>query len=204
MNKSWWLLAACGLLEAVCSGMNFFMQKSDSGYLALRTEMHIQTAAGMGVLLLLAGICTAAAGMWNFRLAKGWPLILNGGASIALGWMLAFWTHRAVAFRSIAVLIVLMAIGLGLFAFLNWTSDASRLMRRLALGAGVIQFGFACLFLAFVAQWVRLAPGSLMESLDLLGAYFGFSALCMLGFSIDAYRPRARNHGALGSTLPAH
>jgi uncharacterized membrane protein HdeD (DUF308 family) len=186
--KNWWLLALCGVLDAIISVMNFFMQRPD-GSLALRTFVHNRgTLVNMGMLALAAGVCTIAAGIWSSRKGKSWLLALNGLACSALGLILTFWTGP-LAFRTVALPIVVMAMSIGIYEL----ETARALRRHLAdewlLGAaGVASFGFALAFIAFVFRWIKLEPGSPAQTLHWLGSYFGFSAICMLGLALRLHR----------------
>jgi uncharacterized membrane protein HdeD (DUF308 family) len=46
---------------------------------------------------------------------KSWLLVLNGLASTALGLIFTFWTDRPIAFRTIALLLVVMAMSTGIY-----------------------------------------------------------------------------------------
>ena len=197
--KSWWLLALSGALYAIYSAMNFFMQRPD-GSLALRTAVNNRgTLVHMGELALAAGVCTIAAALWNSRKGKSWLLALNGVACGALGAILTFWTGP-LAFRTIALLIVAMALSAGIYAL-----AAARTFRRewLLGAAGAASIGFALAFLAFVFRWIKLDPASAAQTFRWIGSYFGFSAICMLALATRLNNPRAAAHRSTGSALPA-
>jgi uncharacterized membrane protein HdeD (DUF308 family) len=208
--KNWWLLALCGVLDAIISVMNFFMQRPD-GSPTLRTFVHSRgTVVHMGMLVLAAGACTIAAGIWSSRKGKSWLLVLNGLACSALGLIFTFWTGP-LAFRTVALLIVVMAMSIGIYEL----ATARTLRRHLAdewlLGAaGVASVGFALAFFAFVFRWIKLEPGSPAQTLHWLGSYFGFSAICMLGLALRLHRLGLSQSGqwedlpALGNPKHAH
>jgi uncharacterized membrane protein HdeD (DUF308 family) len=190
--KNWWLLALCGVLDAIYSVMNFFMQRPD-GSLALRPFVNNRsTVVHMGMLALAAGACTIAAGIWSSRKGKSWLLVLNGLACSALGMIFTFWTGP-LAFRTVALLIVVMAISVGI----DELATARTLRRHLAdewllAAAGVVSVGFALSFLAFAFGWIKLEPRLPDQSLFWLGSYFGFSAICMLGLALRLHSLRSR------------
>jgi uncharacterized membrane protein HdeD (DUF308 family) len=208
--KSWWLLAVCGILDAIYSAMNFVMQRPD-GSLALRTFVHSRgTVVNMGMLALAAGACTVTAGIWSSRRGKSWFLVLNGLACSALGLIFIFWTGP-LSFRTVALLIVVMAMSIGIYEF----AAARTLRRHLAdewlLGAaGVASVGFGLAFLAFMFRWIKLEPGSPAQSFHWMGSYFGFSAICMLGLALRLHRLRRSQSGQwedlppLGNPRHAH
>ena len=162
--KNWWLLALCGVLDAIVSVVYF--NHAGDGFHAMKTVVLL------GEITLAAGVCTVAAGIWNSRNGNSWLLALNGLACSALGSIMAFW-RGPIAFRTIALLIVVMALSAGVYEL-----TTARMLRRLA---GVVSVGFALVFLAFVFRWIALEPGSPGQTLLWLGSYFGFSAICMVG-----------------------
>src|ERR1017187_9319468 len=190
--------------------MNFFMQRPD-GSPTLRIFVHSRgTVVHMGLLVLAPGACMIAAGIWSSRKGKSWLLVLNGLACSALGLIFTFWTGP-LAFRTVALLIVVMAMSIGIYEL----ATARTLRRHLAdewlLGAaGVASVGFASVFFAFVFRWIKLEPGSPAQTLHWLGSYFGFSAICMLGLALRLYRLGLSQSGqwedlpALGNPKHAH
>jgi len=174
--QNWWLLALCGVLDAIISVIYF--SHAGNGFRATGTVMFL------GPLTLAAGACTTAAGIWSSRKGKFWFLVLNGLACSALGLIFSFWTGP-LGFGTVALLIVVMAISIGIY---EWAT-ARTLRRHLAdewlLGAaGVASAGFALAFLALVFGWIKLEPESPAQTLHWLGSYFGFSAICMLGLAL--------------------
>jgi uncharacterized membrane protein HdeD (DUF308 family) len=176
--KNWWLLALCGVLDAIISVIYLIRQDTD-GFHAWHG-----TVVFLGRLTFAAGACTIAAGVWSFRKGKSWLLVLNGLACSVLGLIFAFWTGP-LAFRTVALLIIVMAMSIGIYELIT----ARTLQRHFAAqwllgGAGVASVGFASAFLAFVFGWMKLDPRSPSQSLLWLGSYFGFSAICMLGLAL--------------------
>jgi uncharacterized membrane protein HdeD (DUF308 family) len=173
--RNWWLLALCGVLDAILSVVYF--SHAQHGFSLNGTVVFV------GRLTLAAGACTIAAGIWSFREGKSRPLVLNGLACSVLGLTLAFW-RGSLAFRTIALLIVGLAISIGIYEL----STALALPRHLADtwlpgAAGLASLGFVLAFLAMGFRWVPLEPGP-AQTVNWLGAYFGFSAICMLGLAL--------------------
>jgi len=186
--KNWWLLALCGVAEALYSVMTFVATRPD-GSLTLRTFVnHRSTLMQMGVLALAAGACMIAASIWGSRKGTSWLLVLNGLACSALGLLFTFRTGP-IAFRTVALLIAAMAMSIGAYELAT-----ARTLRRyradewLLRAAGVASVGFALAFLAFVFGWIKLDPGSAAQTLHWVGSFFGFSAICMLGLALRLHK----------------
>jgi uncharacterized membrane protein HdeD (DUF308 family) len=177
--KNWWLLALCGVLDAIMSVISF--NHAGHGF-AYKTAIVFT-----GKLALAAGISAIAAGLWRSTNGTCWLLVLNGVALATLGLVFNGVFGFRISFRTVALLIIVMAVSLGILAVVN----AAALWRwghiadSWALGsAGVVSVGFALVFLAFGVGWIKLTPGSPGQSLLLLGSYFGFSAICMLATAL--------------------
>jgi uncharacterized membrane protein HdeD (DUF308 family) len=138
----------------------------------------------IGGLTLAAGACTVAAAFWNSLRRPSWALAVSGLFCGALGWMIAFW-KGPVAFRTIAVLIAGMAIGLGLHEFQSLrVSQRQAFEAWLSGAAAVVSLGFAVVFLGFVLRWIPLEPSPSAQTFLWLGAFFGFSAICMVKMAL--------------------
>jgi len=183
--KNWWLLALCGVLDAIMSVIYLIMQDTD-GSLTLRTYAVESTIVLLGKLGLAAGVCTIAAGIWRSTKGKCWLLVLNGLALGALGLICYQLTHYQISFRTIALLFVVMSMSAGIFELL--IARVLRRQRHVAdewfLGlAGAASVGFALAFFALAFRWIKLDPGSHADFLW-FGSYFGFSAICILGLAL--------------------
>lgn len=189
--KSWWLLALCGVLDAIIAAVYLVRQDADG---PLTYHAWHRTMLALGWLTLAAGLCTLAAGLWNLRKGNSWLLVLNGIACSALGALFAFWTGP-LAFRTVALLILAMALSIGAYEF-----AIARISRRVSdewlLGAaGVVSVGFAFAFLALAFGWIKLEPGAPTQSLHWLGSYFAVSAICMLALILRPHRPGLSQSG---------
>ena len=200
--KNWWLLALCGVLDAIYSVTNLLMQGPD-GSLTLRQYAVPGTVVFLGKVALAAGACTIAAGIWRSAQGKSWILVLNGLALGALGVIFNGFLVLALALRTIALLLVVMAMSIGIF---EWVIErALRRQRYVAdewfLGlAGAASVGFALAFFAFAFGWIKLGPGPHADFLW-FGSYFGFSAICMLGLALRLNSLRAAVHHMASSAL---
>ncbi len=180
--KNWWLLALCGVLDAIMSVIYFIMQETDG---PLTFHSWSGTVVFLGELALAAGACTIAAGIWRSAKGKCWLLVLNGLALGAFG-LIHFFTRFRIGFLTFALLIILMAMSIGILEFV--IARTLRRQRHVADGwflalAGVASVGFALAFFALGFRWIKIEPGSHADLLW-LGSYFGFSAICMLGLAL--------------------
>jgi uncharacterized membrane protein HdeD (DUF308 family) len=180
--KSWWLLALCGVFDALFAVLIVLMGNPD-GYPNLRTLIHSSaTFSPFGLLALAAGVCTIAASVRSLRREHSWLLVLNGLACSSLGLL---FTSGATRFRTIALVIVLMAMSIGLYALASARTLRGRPIDEWLLGAaGVVSVGFSVAFLAFVLRWIKLDPSPSAQTFYWLGSYFGFTAICMVGLAL--------------------
>src|ERR1700730_14133410 len=100
----------------------------------------------LGKLALAAGACTIAAGIWRSTTGKCWLLVLNGLALSALGLIFYKLTHYRISFRTITLLVVVMAMSIGILEFV--TARTLRRQSHVADGwflglAGVASVGFS-------------------------------------------------------------
>ena len=127
--KNWWLLALCGVLAATISVIYLIRQDTDG---PLTFHAWHRTIVFLGKLTLATGIFTIVAGIWSFGKGKSRLLVLNGLACSALGAIFAFWTGP-LAFRTVALLIVVMAMSIGIYELaIARTCIASRMNGFLA------------------------------------------------------------------------
>jgi uncharacterized membrane protein HdeD (DUF308 family) len=201
--KSWWLLALCGILDAIFAVVIFLMASPD-GSPILHTFLHSKsTIALLGRLALVAGACTIAASIWSSSKGTSWLLTLNGLACSSFGLLVALGATRPIAFPTIALLIVVMAVSIGIYELATAQALRRHLVDEWFFGAaGVVSVGFAVAFLAFVLRWIKLDPGSPAQTFYWMGSYFGFSAVCMLGLALRLNSPQVHVHRISGRTLP--
>lgn len=84
LSKVWWLLALCGVLDAMQSAMNLLMLDPD-GSTILREFAGSHAIWEMGILAVAAGACAMAAGFRNSGRDASWLLSLHGFALGAFG-----------------------------------------------------------------------------------------------------------------------
>jgi uncharacterized membrane protein HdeD (DUF308 family) len=187
--KSWWLLALCGVLDALFA-VQIVLMGSRDGSPILRTFIHSRDAISqLGLLALAAGVCTIAASVWSSRKENSWLLVLNGLACSSLGILVTLGANRSITFRTIALVIVIMAMSIGLYELATARTLRGRLrghrIGEWLLGvAGVVSVGFAVVFLGFVLRWIKLDSSPSAQTFHWLGSYFGFTAICMVGLAL--------------------
>jgi uncharacterized membrane protein HdeD (DUF308 family) len=201
--KSWPLLALCSLFYAMLSLIVLLLLSPD-GPPALRIFVPSRNTAGqLGMLALAASICTIAGALASSGRSRSWLLGLNGVACGVLGLILIRSTTRPLAFRTVALLIVLMAVSIGVYELATArTSSGQRADKWLLAGAGAASVGFAAAFLGFVLRWIPLEPSPSGQTFHWLGSFFAFSAICMLGLALRDFRPGAALHRLTNSPLP--
>src|SRR5258706_184211 len=108
--RNWWLLVLCGVLDAMISVIYLIMQDTNG---PLTFHAWKDTIVFLGALALAAAASTIAAGIWRSAKGKCWLLVLNGLALGALG-VICFFVRFRISFRTVALLIILMAISAGI------------------------------------------------------------------------------------------
>jgi uncharacterized membrane protein HdeD (DUF308 family) len=181
--KNWWLLALCGVLEAITSVIYLIMQATDG---PLTFHSWNGTVLLLGKLALVAGACTIAVGVWRSATGKCWLIVLNGLTLGALGLIQYGFTRFRISFLTVALLIILMAISIGILELI--IARTLRRQRHLADGwvlalTAVASFGFGVAFFVLGFGWIKIDPASHPDLLW-LGSYFGFSAICKLGLAL--------------------
>jgi uncharacterized membrane protein HdeD (DUF308 family) len=183
--KGWWLLALCGVLDALFA-VQIVLMGSRDGSPILRSFIHSRDAISqLGLLALAAGVCTIAASVWNSRKDNSWLLVLNGLACSSLGILVTLGANRPITFRTIAIVTVIMAISIGLYELATARRLRGHRTDEWLLGvAGVVSVGFAVVFIGFVLHWMKLDPSPSAQTFNWLGSYFGFTAICMVGLAL--------------------
>jgi uncharacterized membrane protein HdeD (DUF308 family) len=199
-----WLLALCGVLYAMFSFVILFWLSPD-GWLTLRSFVSPRGMVPiLGTVALAAGACTIAAAIWSASKGISWFLALNGLACSALGLSIDLGATRPVGFRTIALLIVVMALSVGVYELVIARTLRGHLVDEwLLAAAGVVSVAFAGVFLGFAVRWIRLEPSPSGQTFYWLSAYFAFGAVCMVGLALRQLRPPAASYSMSDSALPA-
>jgi uncharacterized membrane protein HdeD (DUF308 family) len=185
--KNCWVLAFCGVLHAIVTAIYLLLQRQNGPLTMYSSKVAVLLLSGF---LIAAGVCVIMSGVWSSRNGESWMLVVNGLACSTLGLIYTFGTTRGLAFRTIAELIVVMAISMAIYEF----AVATRLGRAgkrewIITVAAVGSMGFALFFLAFVLGGIKLDPGSAAESLLWMSSYFGFSAISIFWLALRACMP---------------
>jgi uncharacterized membrane protein HdeD (DUF308 family) len=178
LNKNRLLLGLVGVLQMMMAVIYFVMEDA-AGPITLHAWN--STVSLLGLIAIAAGVLTVAAGIWRSAQGKCWLLVLNGLALSALGVIYYGFTRSPISLLSIACLIIVMALSLAALELV--TARALRRSKWLLTLAAVASGGFGFVFLALGLGWIRLELGSRLDFLC-FGAYFGFSAICMLTLAL--------------------
>lgn len=183
LTKNWLLLACVAFFYAIISVIYLIMQDTNG---PLTFHSWNGAVAFLGKLTLVAGGCAIAAAVWRSARGKCWLLVLNGLALGALGVIEFGFTRYRISFLTVAFLIMLMAMSIGILELV-----IARTLRRqhhvvdgwfLAFAA-VASFGFAVAFFILGFGWIKIQPGSHPDLLW-LRYYFAFNAICMLALAL--------------------
>jgi len=187
LSKIWWLLALCGIADAMCAAMNLLMLNPD-GSLTFRGLALPNAVWDMSMLALVAGACAIAVGLWNAGRDSSWLLSLHGLALASYGLIgISPLVRGPLSFRPISLLFVLMALSVGAFALRAAQTLRSVPDRRFLSVSGAASISFAFSFIAVVFGRVKLEPHSFWIWMS---SYFGLCAIFMLYLAL-----RARSQG---------
>jgi len=145
-----------------------------------------RTVMFLGKVAIAAGACAIVVGIWGSTKRECWLLVLNGLALVALGVIYYGFVRFRISFRTIAFLIIVMAMSTGI---LELIIARTLRLQSFVVGEwflrliGVASIGFALVFFVFGFGGIKLAPRSHIDLL-LLGYYFGLSAISMLGLAL--------------------
>lgn len=176
LYNAWWLLALCGILDAMHATINLLMMNPS---LILRRFASATAVWDMGILALTAGACAITAGLWSVGKDHSWLLSLHGLALGAFGLVaVSPLVKGPLSFRPVSLLFTVMAASMGAFAL-----ETARTQRRgsrgrwllIAAGAASISFAFSFIGVGF---FFRLEPPQIF--FIWMSSYFVFCAVFML------------------------
>jgi uncharacterized membrane protein HdeD (DUF308 family) len=158
LSKTWWLLALCGILDAMHASINLLMMKQPLIYRIFGSDS--SAVQDMGLLALAAGAFAIAAGLWSAGKDHSWLLSLHGLALGAFGLIIVSPLVKggSLSFRPVSLLFAAMTASIGAFAL-----EAARTQRRGSRGrwflvaAGAVSISFAFSFIG-VGFFFRLEP----------------------------------------------
>ena len=200
LSKAWWLLALCGILDAMHASMNLLMMNPS---LILRRFASPTAVWDMGILALTAGACAFAAGLWSVGKDHSWLLSLHGLAMGAFGAIaVSPLVKGPLSFRPISVLFTVMAAGLGAFALETAkTQRRSSQGRWFLLGVGTALIGFAFSFIVVGGFRIRLEPPQTF--FIWMSSYLGLCAIVTMWLAFRVHRRGIGESGQAGPFLPA-
>jgi uncharacterized membrane protein HdeD (DUF308 family) len=185
LTITWWLLALCGILDALHAAVNLLMLDPDG--LGLRRFALPNAVWDMGILALAAGACAIAVGLWSRGRNNSWLLSLHGLALGAFGLIAVSPLVRGpLSFRPVSLLFVAMAVSIGAFALRTAQQIESGAPKRwFPSVAGAASIAFAFSFFAVGFHLVRLGPQSFFVWMS---CYFAFCAIFMLWLAFRLHR----------------
>jgi uncharacterized membrane protein HdeD (DUF308 family) len=182
LAKTWWLLALCGILDAMNAAMNLVML-NPVGSLSSRRFAMPDAVWYMGMLALAAGACATAAGLWSFGRDNSWLLSLHGLALGAFGLIgVTPLVRGPLSFRPVSLLFVVMAVSIGAFALGAARTMRSGASRWFLSVAGAVSVGFAFSFFAVGFDLVKLEPQGAFWIW--MSSFFSFCAIFMLWLAL--------------------
>jgi uncharacterized membrane protein HdeD (DUF308 family) len=184
LSKAWWLLALCGILDAMHAGINLVMMKLPLTYRIFGSN--VSAVRDMSFLALVAGAFTIAAGLWSRGKDHSWLLSLHGLALGAFGVIaVSPLVKGPLSFRPVSLLFTVMAASIGAFALA--TAQAQRRGGRgrwFLITAGAASISFAFSFIA-VGFFFRLEPPQMF--FIWISSYFVLCAVFMLWLAFCVY-----------------
>jgi len=199
LSKTWWLLAWCGIADAILAALNILMLEP-GGAVGFRRFALPGAVWDMGMLAVAAGVCAMAAGLWSSLRDHSWLLALHGLALGTFGLIgLSPLVRGPLSFRLVSLVFVVMAVSIGVFALATARRlRGSGLDTAILTVAGAVSLGFAFSFFAVGFHWVTLGPRSFWIW---MASYFGFCAMFMLWMAFRGHS-RASFQSGQTETLP--
>jgi uncharacterized membrane protein HdeD (DUF308 family) len=115
LSKAWWLLALCGIFDAMHASINLLMMNLPLTHTVFGSNLI--AVQDMGLLALAAGACSIAAGLWSGGRDYSWLLSLHGLALGAFGAIaVSPLVKGPLSFRPVSLLFTVMAASIGAFA----------------------------------------------------------------------------------------
>jgi uncharacterized membrane protein HdeD (DUF308 family) len=201
LAKAWWLLALCGILDAMHASINLLMRNM---HLILRGFGSPSDAVwDMGLLALLAGACTIITGLWSAGKDYSWLLSLHGLALAAFGAVIVFPLVKGpLSFRPLSLLFTAMAASIAAFAWKTARAQQRSSRERwllIAVGTASIAFAFSFIVVGFVRIIGRLEPAIFFTWMS---SYFVLCAVFMLWLAFRAHGWGVRQSSQTGPFTP--
>ena len=199
LSKAWWLLALCGVLDAMHASINLLMMNLPLIFRALGSPA--DAAWDMGLLALLAGVCAIAAGFRTAGKDYSWLLALHGFALAAFGVIIVSPLAKGpLGFRPLSLLFTVMAASIGAFAFETARAQPRSMGGRgFLITAGTASMVFALSFIV-VGFLITLSPPLFFSWMS---SYFVLCAVLMLWLAFHTYRRSVKPSAPAGPFSPA-
>lgn len=195
LSKAWWLLALCGIFDAMHASINLLMMNLPLTHTVFGSNLI--AVQDMGLLALAAGACSIAAGLWSGGRDYSWLLSLHGLALGAFGAIaVSPLVKGPLSFRPVSLLFTVMAASIGAFA-LEAARRGSR-GRWLLIAAGAASISFAFSFIA-VGFFFRLGPP---QFFIWMSSYFVFCAVFMLWLAFRLHNQASRQSDQMEPLSP--
>jgi MFS family permease len=200
LSKAWWLLALCGILDAMHASINLLMMNLPLIFRELGSPEN--AVWDMGLLALSAGACAVAAGFLTTGKDYSWLLSLHGLALAAFGAIIVFPLVKGpLSFRPVSLLFMVTAASIGVFALENARAQRRRTRGRLFLmAAGIASIGFAFSFVIVGFLIGRLEPPIFFSWMS---SYFVLCAVFLLWVAFRVHSRGVRQSGQTGPFSPA-
>ena len=207
LPKAWWLLALCGILDALHASINILMMNLPLIFRGFGSPS--DAVWNMGLLALSAGACAILAGFWSAGKDHCWLLSLHGLALFSFGAIaVSPLVKGPLGFRSVSLLFTVMAASIAAFA-LKTARAQQRSSREgwflIAAGTASIAFAFSFIVVGFVRIILRLEPPIFFSWMS---SYFALCALFMLWLAFRAHSRGVRQSSQTGpfsaAPIPTH
>lgn len=201
-SKTWWLLAVCGMLDAMHAVINLMMIERPLIFRGFGSPSN--AVWDMGLLALSAGACAILAGVWSAGKDHSWLLSLHGLALAAFGAIIFFPLVKGLlSFRPVSLLFTVMAASLGALGLVSAGEQRRNTRGRwfpIAAGAASIAFAFSFIVVGFLGIIRRLEPPIFFSWLS---SYFILCAMFMLWLAFRGHSQNVRQSGQTGPLSPA-
>lgn len=202
LSKAWWLLALCGILDAMHASINALMMNLPLIFRGFGSPS--DAVWDMGLLALSAGACAILAVLWSAGKDHSWLLSLHGLALAAFGAIaVSPLVKGPLGFRPVSLLFTVMAASIAAFALKTARAQQRRIREGwflIAAGTTSIAFAVSFIVVGFVRIIPRLEPPVFFSWMS---SDFALCAVFMLWLAFRAHSRGVRQSGQTGPFSPA-